>query len=198
MTFNTNERNLFICSDPHYGHKNLIKNLSTWKSGAHRDFKTVDHHNDTLVNNINKTVWKDDVLFLLGDVAFGGFENVRTFMNRIICDEVHLVLGNHDKHIKVNRDDIKKCFTTVSTRLEVFIDDEYFVMDHYPIREWEACHKGAYHLYGHQHNLPEYRFSNGDGRTMDVGFDGHPEFRPYNIKTEIYPLLKNRSTISHH
>ena len=72
MQFNTKERNVFVCSDPHYSHKNLIKSLSTWKSGAHRDFKSVNHHNDTLVNNINKTVGKDDVLFLLGDVAFGG------------------------------------------------------------------------------------------------------------------------------
>lgn len=198
MQFNTKERNVFVCSDPHYSHKNLIKSLSTWKSGAHRDFKSVNHHNDTLVNNINKTVGKDDVLFLLGDVAFGGFENVRLFMDRIICDEVHLILGNHDKHIQTNRDNIQKCFTSIHTRLDVYIDGEMFILDHYPIREWEGCHKGTYQLYGHQHNLPEARFSNGTGRTMDVGFDGHPEFRPYNVRTEIFPLLKNREFTIHH
>lgn len=191
------ERNIFFCSDPHYSHKNIIKNLSTWESGANRDFESISHHNDTLINNINNTVGKDDVLFILGDVAFGGFENVAEFMKRIVCNEVHLILGNHDKHIKSNRNNINNCFTTVNTRVEVFIDDDMFVLDHYPIREWENCWRGAYHLYGHQHNLTSTRFSNGDNRSMDVGFDGHPEFRPYSLN-EIYDLLKNKSYKSHH
>ena len=148
MTFDTNDQAIWVCSDPHYSHKNLIKSLSTWESGAHRDFKSIPHHNDTLVNNIN-------------------------------------------------RDNIKNCFTSVSTRLEVQIDGDMFVMDHYPIREWEGCHKGWYMLYGHQHNTPDKRFSNGDVRSMDVGFDGHPEFRPYNIK-EIVALLKNKEYKIHH
>lgn len=103
LKFNTAERNVFVCSDPHYSHKNLIKSLSTWSSGTHHDFKSVDEH--------NKTVGQNDVLFCLGDVAFGGFENVRKFMDRIVCDEVHLILGNHDKHIKLNRD---ICFRSLS------------------------------------------------------------------------------------
>jgi calcineurin-like phosphoesterase family protein len=195
--YKSSERNIFFCSDPHYSHKNLIKSLSTWEKGANRDFNSIAHHNDTLVNNINNTVGKDDVLFMLGDVAFGGFENVREFLSRIICNEVHLILGNHDKHIKFNRDGIKNCFTTVNTRVEVFIDDDMFVLDHYPILEWEDCWEGAYHLFGHQHNLTATRFSNGDNRSMDVGFDGHPEFRPYSLN-EMYTLLKNKSYKLHH
>lgn len=196
MKFSTKERNIFFCSDPHYSHKNLIKSLSSWEKGANRDFKSISHHNDTLVNNINNTVGKEDVLFMLGDVAFGGFENVREFMSRIICDEVHLILGNHDRHIKVNRDGIKDSFTSVNVRIEVFIDDDTFVLDHYPIREWESCHKGWYHLYGHTHPLPVDRFLNGY-RSMNVGFDGHPNFQPYHIK-EILTLLKDKPIHGHH
>jgi calcineurin-like phosphoesterase family protein len=197
MKFSSKERNIFVCSDPHYSHKNLIKNLSTWKSGAHRDFKSIDHHNDTLVANINKTVGQEDVLFMLGDVAFGGFENVKIFMDRIICREVHLIFGNHDEHIISNRDGVKDWFTTTSFYREIQIDKEMFVLFHYPINEWNGAHKGWYHLYGHQHNLPEDKFSN-TGKSMDCGFDGHTEFRPYNIMTEIIPLLKDREIIIHH
>jgi len=196
MKFNTNERDIWVTSDIHYSHKNLIKSLSTWESGAHRDFKSIPHHNDTLVNNINNNVKKEDVLFILGDVAFGGFENIKLFMERIICDEVHLVLGNHDTHIKFNRDGVKNCFTTVNTRIEVQIDSDMFVMDHYPIREWEGCHKGWYMLYGHCHSLPKDRFINGF-KSMDVGLDGHPEFRPYHI-SEIIELLKDKVYQAHH
>lgn len=196
MKFNSKERNIFVCSDPHYSHKNLIKSLSTWKSGAHRDFKSIEHHNDTLVANINKTVGQDDVLFMLGDIAFGGFENVKIFMDRIICREVHLIFGNHDEHIISNKGGVKDCFRTTSFYSEIKIDKEMFVLFHYPINEWNCAHKSSFHLFGHQHNLPEDRFSNV-GRSMDCGFDGHPEFRPYNIITEIIPLLKDRGIITH-
>ena len=197
MKFNSKERNIWFASDSHYSHKNLIKSLSSWKSGAHRDFKSVDEHNQALVRNINNCAKHDDILFLLGDVAFGGYENVKKFMDQLHCQEVHLILGNHDQHIKTNRDNLQSNFTSVSTRLEVAIDDNMFVLDHYPIREWEGCHKGWYQLYGHQHNLPQTRFSNGDGRTMEVGLDGNPEFRPYSYN-EILSLLQNRATVSHH
>jgi hypothetical protein len=36
----------------------------------------------------------------------------------------------------------------------------------------------------------------GKGQRMDVGMDGHPEFRPYNILREIVPLLKKRPIMS--
>lgn len=196
MKFNTNEQNIFFCSDPHYSHQNLIKNLSRWKTGAIRDFQSINHHNDTLVANINNTVGKNDVLFILGDIAFGGFENIKIFMDRIVCDEVHLIYGNHDEHIINNRNDIRKSFTTSTFYREITIDGKLIVNFHYPIREWNGAHKGAYHLYGHQHNLPEHRFSN-TGRSMDVGLDGHPEFRPYNIK-EIFKLLEEKEIITHH
>jgi len=197
MKFNSNERNIWFTSDTHYSHKNLIKSLTTWERGAIRDFQSLDEHNQTLVKNINNTVKYDDVLFILGDIAFGGFENVRKFMDQIHCQERYLILGNHDSHIKNNRDNLQNCFTKVSKQEDVIIDDDLFVLFHYPILEWEACHKGSYHLYGHQHNLPQNRFSNGNGRTMDCGLDGHPEFRPYHYN-EIIELLKKREIKVHH
>ena len=54
--------------------------------------------------------------------------------------------------------------------------------------------KGVIHLHGHVH-LPENR-KFGRGKKMDVGFDGHPEFRPYNLLKEIVPLMKNREQLS--
>ena len=50
------------------------------------------------------------------------------------------------------------------------------------------------HLHGHCHLPTELRF--GKGQRMDVGMDGHPEFRPYNIKREIIPLLDKRPIAS--
>ncbi len=61
---------------------------------------------------------------------------------------------------------------------------------HYPISSWDGLSKGVIHLHGHCHLPTDLRF--GKGKRMDVGMDGHPEFRPYNVIRECVPLLKNR------
>jgi len=61
---------------------------------------------------------------------------------------------------------------------------------HYPISSWNGLNKGVMHLHGHCHLLTNMRF--GVGQRMDVGMDGHPEFRPYHVIREIVPLLKDR------
>jgi calcineurin-like phosphoesterase family protein len=192
-------RHVWVTSDIHYNHVNIITKLSTWApgSGANRDFNSLEEYNDTLVNNINSCVGENDILFLLGDVAFGGFDYIRVFRERIICKEIHLVLGNHDDHIRKNTNNLQSYFTSVNVRLNVEIDKNVFVMDHYPIREWEKFHKGWFMLYGHQHNSPDTRFSNGDTRSMDIGLEGHPEFRPYHIN-EIIELLQDKPILQHH
>jgi hypothetical protein len=61
---------------------------------------------------------------------------------------------------------------------------------HYPISSWDGLNKGIMHLHGHCHLPTDRRF--GVGQRMDVGMDGHPEFRPYNVIRECVPLLKSR------
>jgi len=69
-----------------------------------------------------------------------------------------------------------------------------FVCMHYPIQSWDGMNKGIIHLHGHVHLPNERKF--GQGKKMDVGFDGHPEFRPYNLLREVLPLMKNREMLS--
>jgi calcineurin-like phosphoesterase family protein len=98
-----NKQNIFFCSDPHYGHVGIVRGTSSWegKKGT-RDFKTVEEHDNTLVNNINKTVGENDILFCLGDWSFGNYKssenvsNIRKFREKINCKNIHLILGNHD------------------------------------------------------------------------------------------------------
>jgi len=65
-----------------------------------------------LVNNINKTVGENDILFCLGDWSFGNYKNgenisnIRKFRDQLICKNIHLILGNHDHHIERNKGDI--------------------------------------------------------------------------------------------
>jgi hypothetical protein len=70
---------LFFTSDTHYGHSNICRATTKWtdSDSVTRDFKSLEHMNDTLVNRINETVGEDDILIHLGDFSFGGFENIK-------------------------------------------------------------------------------------------------------------------------
>ena len=113
---------LFFTSDTHYNHANICTATTTWVGAENltRKFNTLNHMNDTLVNNINELVGENDVLIHLGDWSFGGFEKISEFRNRIICKNIHLTYGNHDHHIHNNKEDIQEIFSTTQDYL--FLD----------------------------------------------------------------------------
>jgi calcineurin-like phosphoesterase family protein len=188
---------VWIFSDPHYNHSNICRGTTNWRTvegeipiEQTRDFATLEKMNESIINGINWNVGQDDILICLGDWSFGGFEYIEEFRNRIVCKNVHLILGNHDHHIERNRGDIQKIFTSVSDYETLIIDKKTFRLFHYPIQSWNGMNNGDIHLHGHVHLPPNRKF--GQGKKMDVGIDGHPEFRPYNIMREIVPIMDKR------
>ena len=184
----------------HYGHKNICRGVTNWRlpDGSvpidqTRDFQTIEQMNDTIVNNINSVVGQNDVLIHLGDWSFGGFENIQKFRDRIVCKEIHLILGNHDTHIENNRDNIQELFTSVSHYNRLVYKKKTFVLFHYPIASYDGLNKGHIHLHGHCHLPTNLRF--GKGKKMDVGIDGHPEFGVYNMD-EIIKMMGPREITS--
>lgn len=91
------------------------------------------------------------------------------------------------------------------------IGGQDMVLSHYAMRTWDKGHHGSWMLFGHSHGtLPLYTTlirddKDEDGhkqvafKTMDVGIDTHPEFRPYHIE-EIRKIMSNRInlTVDHH
>jgi len=200
-TKNSPEVNVWITSDTHYSHKNICRGVTAWRTkegeipvSQTRDFATIEKMNSTIVNNINEVVGQDDMLIHLGDWSFGGFEQVREFWDRIICKNIHLVLGNHDHHIENNRDGSQGLFKSVSHYNTLEIGQFKFRLMHYPISSWDGLGKGVMHLHGHCHLPNNLKLSKG--QRMDVGMDGHTEFRPYNVYREVVPLLRNRPKVS--
>ena len=192
---------LFFTSDTHYGHSNICRATTKWtdSDSVTRDFKSLEHMNDTLVNNINELVGENDVLIHLGDWSFGGFEKISEFRNRIICKNIHLTYGNHDHHIHNNKEDIKDIFS--STHDYLFLDirrpsivgkgqmDKYsFVCMHYPIASWDSMNDGTIHLHGHVHLPPNLRL--GEGKSLDVGVDGN-NLHPMSLD-EVLSVVKNQ------
>src|SRR5690606_11386460 len=96
--------NQWFTSDPHLGHKNIVRGISTWKNkSACREFDTLEEHDNTIVNAFNKYVAEDDIVFLLGDFSLGGAENVYKYRKQLACKNIHYILGNHCHHIANNK-----------------------------------------------------------------------------------------------
>lgn len=183
---------IWFTSDTHFGHRNIVgPEVSKWKDGF-RDFDSLEKMDTTIINNINKYVMPDDILYHLGDFAF---RDVYKNRNRINCKNIHLILGNHDKL----RDEYLPLFTSTSSYKEIIIDQVKFVLFHYAMRVWNRHHRGSIHLYGHSHNS----IDNNHGKSMDVGVDAiydlFKEYRPIN-SNEIFKIMNKRQTqkIDHH
>jgi calcineurin-like phosphoesterase family protein len=193
-------QNIFFTSDTHYSHSNICRATSKWgDDNLTRDFKSLDQMNTQLVNNINEIVGENDILIHLGDWSFGGFENIAEFRNRIMCKNIHLVLGNHDHHIERNKGDVQELFSSVNHYINLDLrkpsnirkgemDKFNFVLMHFPIASWDGMNDGVMHLHGHVHLPPNLRIS--EGRAMDVGVDGN-SYYPLGL-FEVVNLLKNR------
>jgi calcineurin-like phosphoesterase family protein len=200
ITINKNT-NVWITSDTHYNHKNICRGVTDWRMQSGeipisqtRDFSSLDKMNDVIVNNINNVVGENDVLIHLGDWSFGGFDSIKIFWERLRCKNIHLILGNHDHHIENNKENIQELFSSVSHYNTIKYNGNEFKVMHYPISSWDGLNKGYIHLHGHCHLPTNMRF--GKGKRMDVGMDGHPEFRPYNLSNEIIPIMNERLILS--
>lgn len=191
--------NTFFCSDPHYNHKNIVNCLSTWAEGGQREFASLEQMNNTLVNNINNKVGQNDVLYCLGDWSFGGIESIWEFRQQINCQNIHLILGNHDHHIQNNRlveigrpDPVwaSSLFSSVAYYKEIVVNKQNLVLFHYPIASWNGIAKGWIQLHGHIHSDRI-----GPGKMMDVGFDSNPKFEPYSMD-EIMAIMNSQPKAS--
>jgi calcineurin-like phosphoesterase family protein len=82
----------FFTSDTHFGHRNIIKY-------SNRPFRDTTVMNEMLIRNWNDTVSHDDLVFHLGDVALGPWEDWHNVLTRLNGYKV-LVVGNHDRIFK--------------------------------------------------------------------------------------------------
>lgn len=213
--YDLNKQNVWVTSDPHYNHKNICRGESEWqesnKEKSTRDFATVKDMNQALVNGINDYVKKEDILFCLGDWSFGGIESIGDFRSKINCEIIHLIYGNHDHHLEdpykvvyqnLKSKDLFESLQYVKTITVKLGDKKYQIfMSHYAHLVWDKSHKGALHLFGHSHTSINHL---AVGRSQDCGVDNaflkFGEYRPFNLATEIIPVLLSKpiAKVDHH
>ena len=88
MNYKFDGSKVYFTSDTHFYHSNII-------GFCKRPFKNVEDMNETLIENWNRVVGQDDIVFHLGDFCLGGSHEWTKILNRL-NGKIYLILGNHD------------------------------------------------------------------------------------------------------
>jgi calcineurin-like phosphoesterase family protein len=152
-------RNIFFTADTHFNHANIIPFCK-------RPFYSAEDMNAALVERWNSKVGAGDLVYHLGDFAWGDWGPA---LERL-SGEIILIRGGHDKK------EAKKFasrFLHIADLLDIVVEGYTIVLCHYCLRVWNKSHYDSWHLFGHSHGqLPAL------GKSLDVGVDGH-EFTPW-------------------
>jgi calcineurin-like phosphoesterase family protein len=146
--------------------------------------------NEALIANWNSVVKPGDDVYELGDFAFLKENEIEKILNRLNGNIYH-IWGNHDKVI-MNSNKLRSKFKWCKDYHELSVGEQKICLFHYPIGEWNKCHRGNIHLHGHCHgSYPHTR-----GKMMDVGVPCI-NYTPINLD-EVLRLMKDKPLIEHH
>tara|TARA_Y100000310_G_scaffold338605_1_gene428688 strand:+ start:5004 stop:5684 length:681 start_codon:yes stop_codon:yes gene_type:complete len=199
----------------HFGHANIIKYCNRpflspeeqrvpidewWHLGLSRE--TVERHDQTLINNWNRVVPIDGIVYHLGDIFLCSVERANAILDQL-NGKIYLIKGNHEK----TATSIPNRFEWIKNYFELRVRDPdgsrgsfNIQLFHYAILNFNKQHHGAWQLFGHSHtnankwieeHLPQ-------SRILDVGVDGH-DYTPWSYKEiKDFMLTKEGSTVDHH
>ncbi len=147
------EGKVFLISDTHFDHENIIKYCS-------RPFKSKDEMNKVMISNWNSVVDDSDTVYILGDVTFGrGHRPIDHWMGKLKGNKF-LVKGNHDKG------KVTKAIKIANGTILEYSGWKFMLM-HEPNRP--ASWKGwIIHGGKHNHDLTNFPLVNCKKKTINV------------------------------
>lgn len=196
LTFLKEKPMIYFTSDLHFSHKNIAKFCPAFRT----PFESVEKMNDELIGLWNETVKPDDIVYNLGDVSFShNLKEIEAVLKEL-NGKHHLILGNHDNLIAQNQERLLKqikndgnpLLSSIHHYLKLNLRElkRTLILFHYPIDEWDGCHKGYYHLHGHIHD----RMAKVKGKILNVGFDLHGKLLTLD---DIDEFLQDLPNVSH-
>ena len=167
--------NTWVIADTHFGHFGILEYCK-------RPFATVNEMDEIMIANWNKVVRAGDLVYHLGDFAFGNHEKVKGYRTRLI-GKIHLIIGNHDYKNKIHN--IPRLFTQIDQMRTIKVNHQKIVLCHYAMRVWDSSHYNSWQLYGHSHGGLQ-----GVGKQLDCCVDSW-KFKPLHID-EVFALMSAR------
>lgn len=161
---------IYFTSDLHLGHRGIIRMQD-------RPFADLKEMNRVLIYNYNAVVGKDDIVYILGDIAHHlPVEDVNEMIRKLKGRKI-LIKGNHDKNYDCSLFEEICDFKTVS------LNGRYFALMHYPMLSWPKKSSGSIQVHGHIHSHEEYNLQNKKEGVLryDAGVDAN-DFFPVSVK----------------
>lgn len=196
--------NIWFTSDPHYGHRNIIKYshrpfLFDKQKGFVDQNLDVNAMDEALIQNHNSVVKPQDRVYFLGDFAFYKDQRKTIDVLRRLNGSKVLVCGNHDEYLS---DDVLAMFSSVHDYLEINVPDkdnsrgkQKIVLLHYSMNVWNKSHHSSWHLFGHSHGSLA---DNPNSLSFDVGVDSH-NYTPISYdQVKMIMAKKTFKPIDHH
>ncbi len=179
-------KSVYFIGDTHFDHKNIIRY-------CRRPFSSVTEMNNTIKNNWNGTVGDNDMVYFLGDWAFGWRHKPAKYWKRQLKGNIVSIRGSHDR---------KAGGIQFRDFEELHVNGYDFLLIHNPnpgdkrqtekqkqkLQNWHG-----WVIHGHVHNnkMDGYPFINGERKTINVGV----ELIDYNPVSLEYLLSLNLGSI---
>lgn len=151
-------RNIWVVSDTHFGHDNIIKYCN-------RPFSNIHEMNQCMVDNWNSTVQDGDIVYHLGDVYMSTREfngNDAWYLMSRLKGRKRLVLGNHDEAKDAVL--LKHFQKIVAWR---HFKEFGLLLTHVPVHPGTLNEKTSVNVHGHIHqnivkdgNVKDHRYKN--------------------------------------
>lgn len=190
--------NLLFYSDPHFGHKNIIKYCN-------RPFNSVEEMDEELIRRYNEMVTDADAVVWVGDCFFYKKEKCKEIMDRLNGTK-YLIRGNHDKSPQQM---LSMGFISVQEERWGYIGDHQVQLCHFPFKPFDfknlnlswfhqwfiqryelrfrkerPKNNGQWLIHGHTHNKRKF-----NGRQIHVGVDAW-DFYPVPVE-EIFAYMNS-------
>lgn len=159
--------NIYVTSDLHFGHKNIIKY-------ENRPFNNIEEMDKTIIDLWNKTINDKDLIYILGDFSWYKGEKTNEILKTLKGNKM-LIIGNHDKNFLEDKKFNKDLFQEICYYKELKVNKQKIILFHYPIIDWNGKNNGSIHLYGHVHTMinKDTEYMKKEYNCFNVGIDVH-------------------------
>ncbi len=130
----------YIISDTHFNHTNIIKYCN-------RPFKDVEEMNNTIINNWNKVVKKEDIVYHLGDLFLGSKYDLEDILSKT-NGKIYLIRGNHDRLTVKSYEDVG---ITVLKNAPIILEEYKALLSHRPLPN-TMIPENYINIHGHIHD----------------------------------------------
>lgn len=150
----------WIYGDIHFGHSNILTFKDNNGNLIRPGFKDIDHHDETIIANINAVVKPQDRLYLLGDIAFN---NTNLAKVGRLNGRKKLIKGNHD--LQEAKDYLKYFEDILAYRV---YPKEGIIFSHIPVHPCQLENRFKFNVHGHLHSNLVQKCNTKDLRYINV------------------------------